>query len=237
MAEVNGIGAVGAGAGISPAAAAVNTRPQRVQQSPDTTKAAEQSREQASAKEAGEKRKERLEDVIATSKDGDTVQATKTAIEQLKEDEEEGRVVPKDSLMAAKETTAAINPAKERIEEEQKEKEEKEEEEEEQQQITSFAGYTDAQLKQLYVKGDISKQDYDKEIESREEERTQQGEKAEAFQKEEAQNIADMNENERDEQKMKNLGSPDSSDAPDAMMRARILQSLDANAIFNQDQN
>ncbi|MCR5250446.1 MAG: hypothetical protein K6E50_07570 [Lachnospiraceae bacterium] len=265
MAEVNGISPVAGGA----SAISVNSsyQPRRIQGAPDAAgKAAETTQKQREeSKEASEKRKE-LQDVIATSRDGDTVQARKEALEQLKEDDEVGRVVSKDSLLAAKEMTPAeqekaaeeaaekraaereaqeakaeaerearqerFSPAAERMEQR-----EEDAEEEEKAQISSFNGYTDAQLKQLYIKGDISKQDYDKEIESRESSKEEQRADEAAFQKESAKGVGKMKENERDAETMRNIESPDSADAPDAMMRAQIMMTLDANSPFQEGSN
>ena len=263
MAEVGGIGAVSAGRSVMPVAdmttATHAVRTQGAQNAPDTRKAAEESSEkrQQLEQESQEKRQRILENVISTSKDGDTVQASKKAIEQLKEDEEDGRIVDKNSLMAQKEVTTVAGSGKERLEAMKEAKEEAEArraeaesaharqqerqeklssaDEKPQSNVASLKSYTDAQLKELYLKGDISKQSYDREIEKRESE--QQDTKAQnaEFQKENARNVGRLNENARDAAEIKNLGSEDSSDAPDAMMRAMVLQSLDANAVFNEN--
>ncbi len=263
MAEVNGIGAVSAGMGIGAAAGMTAgpqvMRSQGAQNAPDVRKAAEESSEkrQQLEQESQEKRQRILENVISTSKDGDTVQASQAAIEQLKEDEEDGRVVDKNSLMAQKEVTATVGSDKERTEA-MKEAEAKAKEEAEARRAeaerareerseklsadgdkaipASFNSYTDEQLKQLFLKGDISKQSYDREIEKRESKTAEAQEQNASFQKENAQNVGRLEENARDAVEIKNLESPDSSKEPDAMMRAMILQSLDGNAIFNENQ-
>ena len=228
MAEVNGIASVGASSG---AAGALYSTP-RVK-SADTVKQPDAAQDKK-ASEAGKKAEEKqLENVISTSQDGDTVQAGKEALDKLKEDEEYGRVVDKGSLLAAKDPSAERRA--ELREEAEKKAEEKEEEKEEEKNVTSFNGYTDAQLKQMYLKGDISRQDYDKEIEDRESKKEARGEEEEKFMKEGAQNVGKQKENERDADTIKNIGSEDSSDAPDAMMRAQIMQALDANSVFESE--
>ncbi len=254
MAEVGGIGAIGAGRSVMPVADMTAgtraVRTQGAQNAPDTRKAAEESSEkrQQLEQESQEKRQRILENVISTSKDGDTVQASQKAMEQLKEDEEDGRVVDKNSLMAQKEVTTVAGSGKERLEalkeaeakakEEAKARRAEAEEARDGQQgsVTSLNAYSDAQLKQLYLKGDISKQSYDSEIEKRESELEDTKEQNAVFQKESARNVGRMEENARDAVEIKNLGSQDSSDAPDAMMRAMVLSSLDANSIFNENQ-
>ena len=242
MAEVGGIGAIGAGRSVMPVADMTAgtraVRTQGAQNAPDTRKAAEESSEkrQQLEQESQEKRQCILE------------QASQKAMEQLKEDEEDGRVVDKNSLMAQKEVTTAAGSGKERLEAlkeaEAKAKEEakarraeaEEARDGQQSSVTSLNAYSDAQLKQLYLKGDISKQSYDSEIEKRESELEDTKEQNAGFQKESARNVGRMEENARDAVEIKNLGSQDSSDAPDAMMRAMVLSSLDANSIFNENQ-
>lgn len=280
MAEVNGIGAVSAGMGVMPvadmSAGSRVTRTQETQNTPDVRKAAEESsaKRQQLEQESQEKRQRILENVISTSKDGDTVQASKEAIEQLKEDEEDGRVLDKNSLMAQKEVTTVAGSDRERTDAVKEAKEEAEarkaeleqsraeqearreklaaanekildvkkgpenetEDAEKQERAASFNSYSDAQLKEMYLKGDISRQSYEQEVEKRDSKLEETQKQNAEFQKEGAQNAGRLNENARDAVEIKNLESPDSTEEPDAMMRAMVLQSLDANAIFNENQ-
>ncbi|MBR5115640.1 MAG: hypothetical protein IK096_01110, partial [Lachnospiraceae bacterium] len=139
-----------------------------------------------------------LDHVIAVSKDGDTVQASDEAIRELDEEEQDGRVIGdpanqrqevenssesrQELLELELERSAEIREAL--IEAAQEEHEARREEALEGQpnavladeketiaeegQINSFIGYSDAELERLVLQGDISRTDYNKEMESRE---------------------------------------------------------------------
>jgi len=97
MAEVNGIAAVGGGmtaGGFSAYQSGSIARHQEL-------KPEQGGKEQAYTAKEAERRAPEREDVIAVSRDGDTVQAGKEALQQLREEEELGRVVEKGSLLTA----------------------------------------------------------------------------------------------------------------------------------------
>lgn len=94
------------------------------------------------------------------------------------------------------------------------------------QKPSNYAGYSDVQLKQLYEKGVISKQDYDKEVASRKEEKAQQIEQNNAFAKEESENIARRDEAERDGQELKNYEKFDEANPLDITQRSDIIANL-----------
>ncbi len=136
-----------------------------------------------------EKEAEQLEDVVSISKDGDTVQVKPESAQKLEDDafgtvirrsdeeeKEENAQLIKESEKRREEIEEAIEKNREAAERRAENAEKQSAEAEEDQQaltgnITSFAGYTDSQLETMYLKGDISKIDYDKEMSSREEKR------------------------------------------------------------------
>jgi hypothetical protein len=202
-----------------------------------------------------------LENVISVSEDGDTVQASDKALEEMeKEDELGGRVI-------AKPNAEEKSPARERIEQQRKEAEaaakkrteqikeqaeveakrakaRKEEIEEntqkaddkkdarkedraaEAQKPSTYAGYSDTQLQQLYQKGVISKQDYDKEIENRKEAKQEQIEQNNEFSKEGSENVARKEEAARDNQELKNYERFDEANPLDITQRADVIANL-----------
>ncbi len=94
------------------------------------------------------------------------------------------------------------------------------------QKPSSYAGYSDTQLQQLYQKGVISKQDYDKEIENRKESKEQQIEQNNAFAKEGSENVAKQDEAARDAQELKNYDRFDEANPLDITQRADVIANL-----------
>lgn len=80
------------------------------------------------------------------------------------------------------------------------------------QNITSLKGYTEKQLEQLYQQGEISKTDYDKEIQSRKEIRGDREEQDREFAENTVRGIGLQEKAERDEQELKNAFDEDASD-------------------------
>ncbi len=130
--------------------------------------------------------KEVLEDVISVSKDGDTAQASKNAKDKLEESKDIGDVKDiTEKADAAKEnaekTKAKIAEDKARAEAAKRKEEllvkkepakpvaNESKAKAKQSDVKSYDSYTDAQLRQMYIKGDISRYDYDHEISSRQE--------------------------------------------------------------------
>ena len=89
---------------------------------------------------------------------------------------------------------------------------------------TSFAGYTDQQVEQLYLQGVISKSDYDQEMgrrEAQEEERTQEtGERTQRFQAD----LNTRNNNEVVQEELTTAYEPDSNDNLEPQDRVQIIQ-------------
>ncbi len=230
MAEVGSIGQITGRA----AAPAPDYGANRIRSTVKTTEntAASESREAAGEKakaEALEKRREELEDLIAKSEDGDTVQASADAVEKLDEDRNVGRVVEKNSLLAAKETEPEKKEVKPEAKPEVKEvKPEEKEDEGSDTKVTSYAGYTEAQLKTMVNKGKISRDSYNREIEKRDSEREDKAEESEKLSRDERNNLMQADRNNRDELEFKGLFSENSAEEPDAMLRAGIIDGLDA---------
>lgn len=165
--------------------------------------------------EAAEETKEALMDrsVVARDRDGDTLAVSKAAEEDLDE-RRQGSVTEKDAeKTAGNDTGAAVSDeaarrseqsrearieliaeqraareaARERAAEEAAEERQAQAAAEETQapEITSFAGVTNNQLEQYYLQGRISRNDYEKEIDSREE-------LVKAKEENNAQNAADL---------------------------------------------
>ncbi len=91
---------------------------------------------------------------------------------------------------------------------------------------TTYNGYTDAQLEQMYIKGEISRNDYDREMDARKEraEEIQSGNRE--FNREMAAEIAAEELTTRQGEEVKTVYSPDSSDVLTAKTRDDILTGL-----------
>ncbi len=235
----------------------------RTNKTPDRTEQNQQAEEKKRTAD-----QERLENVIAVSEDGDTVQASEEGISRLeteenvnpavaeedeKEEEENGKVVVnentvKEQIEAAEEESEKrkkiledISTASERAYQvrdlfraaaEEKTGEIRDQRAEElnaPEQIKSFTGYSDVQLQQLYRKGEISKLDYDREIESREEKRESQKENNEEFSRETAVEAQLTEQTARDGQMIKIAFSDDSSDTTRAEDRVDMIQKANEN--------
>ena len=230
----------------------------------DTQKQTDKSDERKKTSDQDEsKRQEWLEDVISRSKDGDTLQASKSAVNKLEEDERDGRVVKKDSLLAAREVDpaeqkkkqaedpdaaqkkeSAARAAEEKVKKKIREELEKQEaaskakeksEDSKAQNASSFAGYTEAQLKQMYLKGDISKNSYDKEIDRREDLKEDQDSQSKAVIALEQKSLSQAYSTAQTALELKELGNEDSAQIPEALTRAQILNALEANTLFQNN--
>ena len=169
----------------------------------------------------------------AEAEDDTTVNPTQ---ERLEEANDPNRIDPTKERLEEAEDPNRPDPAKERIEAEIKRQEraeerenfnlEKEEQETNEAQITSFKGYTDQQLEQLYIKGEISRNDYEQEMDSRQEraEAVQEGNRE--FNREMAEDISEQESVQRQGQELETVYSPDSSDTLSARTRDDILTGL-----------
>ncbi len=191
---------------------------------------------------------EELSNVVSVSKDGDTVQVEKESAARLEEDafgrmsiigkdqdeeEKEENLVKVVSESSAPDEKQAVRKPEEDSEDEEEPKEEVKAVSSEggSDQITSFSGYTDTQLEQMYVKGEISKYQLDRELESREEKKESMKAEDEAI-SELAGDIAGIeNEEKKDAIELKSAFSPDSSDKTDPMMRLDMINSVENNIL------
>lgn len=96
-------------------------------------------------------------------------------------------------------------------------------------QVKSFIGYSDAQLKQMYQQGEISKQDYDREIDSREEKREEEQEESGRLSRQVTQEAALAEENEREGRGIKIAFSEDSSNTIRPEDRVDMIQKANEN--------
>ncbi len=192
---------------------------------------APESPQKAAEKKPVEKEeKEPLKDVVSVSEDGDTVQVVRESEEKL-EDELFGRVDVLDQ-----ELSGVYNAEKEITNIEIKDPDEEEEEDKalkieeepvEEKEIQSYAGYTDQQLEQMYLKGEISKQDYDSEMELRESREAEAVEEDEENARLAGKMAATENMGKQDEIELKKVFSEDASDTFKAGDRAEIIDTLE----------
>ncbi len=245
-----------------------------------------------------EKRKqleeERLENVIAVSEDGDTVQASEESRSKLESEEEEDRNAASDAVKPPVEedrnaASDAVKPPVEgvqdkdqavsdngkivvtentvndRIEEENEERERRQQiledislsseramsvrdlfkaaadrgtnetvnQEQQFQKVNSFTGYSDAQLQQMYRKGEISRQEYDREINSREEEREKEQEEQKDLNREVTGEARLLEENQREGRGIKIAFSEDASDTIRPEDRVDMIQKANENFSLN----
>ena len=157
-----------------------------------TTRQREKERTDSVRESAIQRREEALENVVSRSEDGDTLQVSEDGATEQKEStdgavlskteetetdrtaEEDIAIEPVEApeiepievpeIEAAEEVSSAEEAAL-------KEEAAAEASEEEASNITSFVGYTDQQVQQMYIEGEISQNDYNNEIARREEER------------------------------------------------------------------
>ncbi len=229
-----------------------------------------------------EKRKqleeERLEDVIAVSEDGDTVQASEESLSKLESEEEEKDTAAESGRPPVEAdqdndraesgqgkivvTESTVN---DRIEEENEERERRQQiledislsseramsvrdlfkaaadrspnetvkQEEQFQKVNSFTGYSDAQLQQMYRKGEISRQEYDREIDSREEKREKEQEEQKDLNREVTGESRLLEENEREGRSIKIAFSEDASDTIRPEDRVDMIQKANENFSLN----
>lgn len=92
--------------------------------------------------------------------------------------------------------------------------------------ITSFTGYTDAQLEQLYLKGDISRFDYDQEIEAREAQREEAEDSNRNMNEQVMGAVNGMERASQDAEQIKTAFGSESNENPDPAARIDLLSQL-----------
>ena len=169
----------------------IRTPAQRQESAVDRAVTEKQDRQQADRTREAEKqrRDDALENVVSVSDDGDTVQVSDEGAEELLES-------TSGAVVSQGETIAEAAREEEDIEIEPIEAPEIEpieapeitpvdtETATQKQDITSFAGYTDQQVEQMYLEGEISQSDYNNEIARREEMRASDAADREEFSRE-----------------------------------------------------
>lgn len=271
------------------------------------SKAADIAKEAAEAKRerSAEIRREQLEDVIAVSEDGDTVQATEKSLEKLAEDafghmevrkdqtandeaiDEAAYNVAKAGEDIAEEAEASetydaadameevagtatgdtvsqeaieesINEARlngsrteeaiaesiertvngtsrteEAIEAGNERAENEEAEKEYNQKLASYQGISDMRLEQMYLEGEISKRDYDQEMEAREEARETENEDNSRFANQMTGAAVLQEAGQRDLNQIETAFSEEANDVISAEDRMEIIETLDAQTAQN----
>jgi len=194
------------------------------------------------AEELAAKPERELENVVAVSEDGDTVQVSEEGNEKL-EDQARGSVkrldqqeepqaaqVLEEQARAAREMREAIQAAREaRAQSREESREQAGEEqarEEETREITSFAGYTNTQLERLYRDGAISRHDYEQEMEAREDDQAATMEEGRELDRQMGQIASARQQVQADEETVETLASGESSDSIDVQIRAQMLANL-----------
>ena len=281
--NMRGANAAGAAGGVNQTAAT---------QAADTAKEAAEAQREKSA----EVRREQLEDVIAVSKDGDTVQATNESRERLAEDafghmevrqgqeataadQAQGQDQQQDQTVTgevteeaiAERTQTAIEGSKtqqaiaesvndrlvngsrseeaiaesidrtlngtsrteEAVEAGNERAEQEEAEKEYNEKLASYQGISDMMLEQMYLKGEISKIDYDKEMESREEIREAEGIDNAQFSNEMTGAAVLQESGQRDLQEIETAFSPEANNNLSGEQRMEILETLEAQQALN----
>lgn len=179
-----------------------------------------------------------LEDVVAVSEDGDTLQVreedTAKASYDLFEDEDLS-LVDNDTVKLEKKETKPIDDEKKEVElppmfrdddNEPVVEVSKPEINTTTSNITSYAGYTDTQLKQMYLDGEISKYNYDKEMESRDEEKQNIASSNKDFSKEVMNTVSGMDKVSEDAEQIQIAFGNNSSQTPDPSTRVEIMSAL-----------
>ena len=166
--------------------------------------------------------------VVATSEDGDTVRVKND------EDRESDRIheILQDEIARLKATeedfetpeytvhTAPVEDSREDVTEES-------ETEEYEADITSYIGYSDSELKQMYLEGDISQIDYNREMEARKAREEAEASENDKFNKDIAHNISKLSEVAQTEKTVKQIENGDTSSTIPDEIRIQALQNFD----------
>ena len=92
--------------------------------------------------------------------------------------------------------------------------------------ITSYVGYSDSELKQLYLKGDISQIDYNQEMEAREARREAEATESSDFANSVSDSISKLSSIDRDANTVNTIENGDTSNTIPDSVRIQALQSL-----------
>ena len=166
--------------------------------------------------------------VVATSEDGDTVRVKNdedkdnNRIHEILQDEI-ARLEGSEEDFETPEYTVHTAP----IEESRQAVTEASESKEYEADITSYIGYSDAELKQMYLEGDISQIDYNQEMEAREARRDAEASENDQFNKSISDDIAKLSDVAQTEKTVKAIENGDTSSTIPDEIRIQALQNFD----------
>lgn len=165
--------------------------------------------------------------VIATSEDGDTVRVKNDEekesdhIHEILQDEI-ARLEAQEEDFETPEYNVHTAPVEDAIEEVPESETDTYEAD-----ITSYIGYSDSELKQMYLEGDISQIDYNQEMEAREARRDAQAAQNDEFTKSVADNITKLSEANQSAKTVETLEKGETSDTIPDEVRIEALQNFD----------
>ncbi|MBQ7464272.1 MAG: hypothetical protein IJS86_05380 [Lachnospiraceae bacterium] len=179
----------------------------------ETVREVENTREEDDARNEAVDRnptRERLEEAADQTKPD----AAKERLEAQKESDARRKEIIKDMIKSDDNDKRA-----DEINDEKKE-------EQARQNITTYTGYTDEQLQRMVREGQISQNDYNKEMDARKDRTEAAIENNNEFARDMAVNIAEEELNTRQGEELRTVFSEDSNDVPDAETRAEVLDKL-----------
>ncbi len=179
----------------------------------ETVRGAENTREEDDARNEAVDRnptRQRLQEAADQTKPD----AAKERLEAQKESDARRKEIIKDMLKSDDNDKRA-----DEINDEKKE-------EQARQNITTYTGYTDEQLQRMVREGQISQNDYNKEMDARKDRTEAAIENNSEFARDMAVNIAEDELNTRQGEELRTVFSEDSNDVPDAETRAEVLDKL-----------
>ncbi len=184
-----------------------------------------------------------VEDEMRPEEEKETVREELSSAE-IKKSQEAIESPTKERIREAQDP-AKVSPAKERLEELREDQEaykaersdmikeelraertEENEQEEAEKRVTTYNGYTEQQLQEMVRDGEISQNDYNQEMEAREERTEALVEQNNEFSNEMAEDISNIELTERQAEELKTVFAEDSASVPDAPTRAEILDKL-----------
>ena len=217
---------------------------------PDKTRKADETKPENEqlAKEENDEDSLQKEDVVAVSDFGDTVQFSDEGKDQYGQDQD-GSVKVNGQKRERLENFSIFPQAKEDEKEvsdsqfagKTKEKDKAEDEDKSKTEdfsvtTNSYAGYTDARLEQMYLQGEISRYDYEAEIEKREQEEQETEKQQETNAKISGKADSEIKSAERAKSAIEAAFSEKASKTIDPKMRLDIMQKLEQLGKENEEQ-
>ena len=165
--------------------------------------------------------------VVATSEDGDTVRVKNDEekesdhIHEILQDEI-ARLEAQEEDFETPEYNVHTAPVEDAIEEVPESETDTYEAD-----ITSYIGYSDSELKQMYLEGDISQIDYNREMEARKAREEAEASENDKFNKDIAHDISKLSEVAQTEKTVKQIENGDTSSTIPDEIRIEALQNFD----------